>query len=155
MKCLFTVAVFTSILVSASCSKNESAGSTKTELLVSAPWKYNDAGLDVNKDGFIDTGLPPGYLYDCDKDNTITFKNDGTGIIDEGAVKCDPANPQTTPFTWTFKNGETVINFPTAVLPNISGDVTIHTLTSTELVLLKEINIGTPTTINVIMKLKH
>lgn len=137
-----------------SCSK-KSSGPTKAELLVSSPWLFNSTGLDVNKDGFVDTNLPAGYLNNCDLDNILTFNADGTGIVDEGALKCDPGNPQTTPFTWTFNSSETIINFPSAVFNNITGDVVIQKLTATELILQKEVNIGAPTTVNIIINMKH
>lgn len=152
MKYFFIVAILGSL---AGCKKNDSNGPSKTELLTSSTWVFDKAGLDVNKDGFADTSVPPGYIGDCDKDNTLTFKTDGTGVLDEGASKCDPGNPQTSPFTWSFKNGETVLNFPSVILTGISGDVTIQKLTSTELDFIKEVNIGTPTTVNVIVEMKH
>ncbi len=155
MKYLFPSTIIFGLLISFGCKKSDSSGPSKTELITSASWKYDNAGLDINKDGFIDTALPPGYVGDCDKDNTLTFKSDGTGTLDEGASKCDPGNPQTSPFTWSFKNGETTINFPTVILTGISGDVTIQKLTSTELDFIKEINIGAPATVNVIVELKH
>lgn len=144
-----------STLFIGSCSKDDDSGPSKTSLITSAAWKYENAGLDVNKDGFIDTAVPAGFLVDCDKDNTITFKSDGTGTLDEGATKCDPGNPQTSAFTWSFKNNETMLNFPTAIFTGISGDISILKLTSTELDLSKEVNIGGPTTVNVIVELKH
>ncbi len=155
MKHLLKFSFFAITLVLGSCGKNDTKAPTRTELLASATWKYDNAGLDINKDGIAETPLPPGYVGDCDKDNTLTFKSDGTGTLDEGPLKCDAGNPQTSPFTWSFKNGETVINFPTVILTGISGDVTIQKLTSTELDFIKEINIGAPATVNVIVEMKH
>lgn len=154
MKSVSRLAFLLLLVISVACKKEKDAGQSNTDLITSASWKYENAGLDVNKDGFIDTSVPPGYVGDCDKDNTLTFKSDGTGTVDEGTTKCDPANPQTSPFTWMF-TGSNVIKFPTAVFTGISGDVTILKLTSTELDLSKEINIGGPTTVNVIVELKH
>lgn len=154
MKSIITILLGIALVSIVACSK-KSSGTSRTELVTKATWRYENSGLDVNKDGFIDTSLPPGYVENCDKDNTLTFKSDGTGIMDEGASKCDPGNPQSSPFTWTFKNGETVINFPSVVLSGISGDVTILKLTDTELDISKEVNIGSPTTVNVIVEFKH
>lgn len=138
----------------AQCGKKD-AGPSKTELITSASWTHDKSGVDVNADGFIDTSLPPGYVNDCDKDNIITFKADGTGTLDEGPTKCDPGNPQTSPFTWSFKNGETVINFPTALVAGFDGDVKILRLTANDLDLQKTINIGGSTTVDVILEMKH
>ncbi|TNE62575.1 MAG: hypothetical protein EP344_04960 [Bacteroidetes bacterium] len=38
----------------------------------------------------------------CDRDDCINFKSDGTLTVDEGATKCDPADPQTSTGTWTI-----------------------------------------------------
>lgn len=140
-------------VVGTACSK-DSGGASNTDLITSAAWKYDTAGIDVNSDGFIDTGVPPGYLNNCDKDNVLTFKSDGTGTVDEGPSKCDPANPQTAAFTWAFTGSQT-INFPTAILTGISGDVTLLKLTSTELHLSKSVSIGGPVPVNVVVHLKH
>lgn len=142
-------------LVTFSCKKSEVAAQTNTQLIASSAWKYDNSGLDVNKDGVIETSVPAGYLLQCDLDNQITFKTDGTGFVDEGATKCDLADPQTAPFTWSFKNGETEINFSSPVFSSFGGDVKIKSLTATKLELQKELNIGAPVTVNIIVNLKH
>jgi hypothetical protein len=142
-------------LVTFNCKKNEAEVQTNTQLISSSSWKYDDSGLDINKDGVIDTNVPAGYLLQCDLDNQLTFKADGSGIVDEGASKCEPASPQTAPFNWEFKNGETEISFSSPVFSGFGGDVKIKSLTTTKLALQKEINIGAPTTVNIIVNLKH
>lgn len=137
-----------------SCSKKGSSGPTKTELLTSATWKFDRVGLDLDKNGSIDADLPPGYVQSCDTDNSITFKTDFTGIGDEGATKCDPADPQTDTFTWSFQSNETVINFPSVLIAGISGDVRIKQLTATDLDLLKDVVVS-GTTVTVVIELKH
>jgi len=137
------------------CSKSGSGGLTKTQLITSASWKYDDAGLDVDKNGTMDSGVPPGYILQCDTDNQLTFKTDGSSVIDEGATKCDHADPQTYPFNWSFRNGETIIDFSTPFFSTIGGEVKIKTLSSTSLELQKEVNVGGPVTMNIIIVLKH
>ena len=156
MKYLVGILMIGSLYLLSGCSKDDApSGPSNTELIVSAAWKYNNSGVDVNNDGFIDAPVPPGYILDCDKDNTLTFKNDGTGTLDEGSNKCDPTNPQTSTFTWSFTNGDTHINFPIAVLTGFNGDLKILKLTSTELNLSKTVNIGTANPIYVVVELKH
>lgn len=137
-----------------SCSKKGSSGPTKTELLTSSTWKFDRVGLDLDKNGSIDADLPPGYVLACDTDNSITFKSDFTGTGDEGATKCDPADPQTEAFTWSFQSNETVINFPSVLIAGISGDVRIKQLTATDLDLLKDVVVS-GTTVTVVIELKH
>lgn len=149
---------FAIFLIAASCQKSEDNidnDTSKMALLTKAAWKYEDAGLDLNKDGVKDTELPPGFVLACDKDNVLTFKSDGTGTLDEGASKCDQANPQTSAFTWSFKNDETVINFSDQLFSGIEGDITLKSLTSTRMEILKEVSVGASQSVNAIVILKH
>lgn len=155
MKYLVGIILISTLYFQSSCSKDEDTGPSNTELIASSAWKYMNSGVDVNNDNFIDAPVPPGYILDCDKDNTLTFKNDGTGTLDEGANKCDPSNPQTSPFTWSFKSGETYINFSIPLMTGLNGDLKILKLTSTELNLGKEVNVGGAAPVFVIVELKH
>jgi hypothetical protein len=152
---LFLIAL--AVAVFASCSKDDDSDGepTKKQLLTTVAWKYDNAGIDANGDGTIDTPLPDGTIEDCDKDNTYTFQPDGTGTLDEGATKCDAANPQTVPFNYSVNSDVTVINFPDTVISGISGDVAIKELTATSLVLSKSIEIGIPIPVTVVVELKH
>src|ERR1700712_3410735 len=93
--------IICSIIVIAGCSKKSStpAAKTKADFLVTSTWKYSTAGIDNDGNGTIDVSLPAGTIETCVTDNTITFKSDKTGIIDEGATKCDASTAQTSPFT--------------------------------------------------------
>jgi hypothetical protein len=140
-----------------SCEKGEDSksGATKMELITKAAWKYDHAALDMNKDGQVDTDLPAGYVTACEKDNTLLFKADGSGIGDEGPTKCDQGDPQTTNFNWSFANGEQNVVFEQSIFTNIDGNVTILTLNDTKLELLKEVQISPGQSVNVIVRFKH
>jgi Lipocalin-like domain len=133
------------------CKKSKSL--SKTELLAKAAWKYDNAALDMNRDGTADAPVPPGFIQACDMDNTLTFNPDGTGIADEGGTKCNGSNPQTSPFTWSFKDNEQTITFSNAIFGGLNGDVKVKTINDNQLELHKEINVGT--IVNVIVFLKH
>ncbi|MGB8195219.1 MAG: lipocalin family protein [Chitinophagaceae bacterium] len=135
----------------AGCKKSKSK--TKTDLLAQSTWKYDNAGVDADRNGTVDAPVPPGFLQACDMDNTITFNTDGTGTVDEGGTKCNASSPQTSQFTWSFKNNEQVITFSNAVFGGLNGDVTAKTINENQLELHKEINVGT--IVNVIVFLKH
>ena len=144
------------------CDKNDDKdkAKTNTDKLTLSAWKYDKAMLDVNKDGTGDLPVPDSEIEACERDNLIIFKADNTGTIDEGASKCDQSDPQSVGFTWAFKNNETVLNFPTAIVSNVDGDVSIVTLTETSLVLKREVDgippIFSPSgTANIILTLKH
>jgi len=152
-KQIFNLLMICALLFS-DCKKS-SSGQSATQLLTSAAWKYDTGGLDIDKNGSVDTPFPPGFIKSCETDNTLTFKSDGTGTVDEGATKCNSTDPQTSPFTWSFKNNNTIINFPDTLFGTLGGDVKVNSLTSSKLELQKEVNITSTTTANVILDLKH
>jgi hypothetical protein len=50
-------------------------------------------------------------LYDaCEKDNLYVINANYVGELNEGASKCDPADPQNIPITWLLKSNNTVLN---------------------------------------------
>lgn len=128
---------------------------TNTEKITLSAWKYDKAEIDADKNGTGDTPIPSGLLESCETDNTITFKTDNTGTADEGATKCDPSDQQSTSFTWAFKNNETIINFPTAIITGVEGDVVVKSITETSMVLSKEITFSPFPASTVILTLKH
>jgi hypothetical protein len=144
------------------CDKNDDKDKekTNTDKITLAAWKFDKASLDVNKDGTGDFPVPDSEIEACERDNLITFKADNTGTVDEGPTKCATSDPQSVPFVWTFKTNETVINFPTAILAGVDGDVTIVSLTETSMVLKREVD-GVPVLLsptgkaNIILTLKH
>src|SRR6187402_2434847 len=81
-KLVLTATLLASLgLVTVSCkdkTKSDPAPSkTPKELLTSGSWIPTKAT-------FMGTEFP---IADCDKDNFVTFKTDGTEVTDEGAVK--------------------------------------------------------------------
>jgi hypothetical protein len=46
----------------------------------------------------------------CTRDDTYKYNAGGTGVEDEGATKCDPLDPQSSPFTWAFNPTETILS---------------------------------------------
>ena len=158
--------IYFSLLLTAlsfnACKKDgddNNPGSNPTAMITASTWKYSDAGLDMNQDGIKESNLPPGFtLTACETDNTITFKSDNTGIIDEGPTKCNSTNPQTVPFTWTLKNNNTEISFSTALFAGINGDLKIVELNANKFTFSKLINTtvnGFPVSANVIVFLTH
>lgn len=155
MKRYISLLLLGCLVISFGCKKGSSK--SRTELITSATWKFESAAVDANMDGVAESPVPPGYLEDCDLDNTVLLKTDGSGVVDEGGTKCDLNNPQTIDITWTFKDNEKVINIPQTIFGSISGDAEIKILTESKLQLLKQItvNVGVPVTANVIIDLKH
>ena len=128
---------------------------TTVDLLASGAWKFDTIGFDADNNGSIDEAVPPGIVEACDLDNTLTFNKDGaTGIADEGATKCNAADPQTINFGYQLKNGDSVINFTGNLPDELKGDVNIVTLSNTQFILSKRIVIAPIFDENLIISLK-
>jgi len=135
---ILSTSIFVFFLVlNSSCSKNDDpppAVKTKTDLITKTTWKFNDAkvsGVSV-----------AAFLQLCQKDNILTFLTAGTGTADEGATKCNAADPQTSPFTWSFQTSETVLFVSTPFFAGGSSTFTIVSLTETELVVSQNITVS-------------
>ena len=136
-----------------SCKK--SSGSTnstksKTVLITQSTWKIQSAGLDLDKNGTVDQDITSS-IQSCQLDNIYTFKSDSTGIIDEGATKCNATDPQTSAFSWSFENNQTEINGDFGLS---TGAATILTLNDTNFVFYSDQPYGGGT-YRVIVTMKH
>jgi hypothetical protein len=127
-----------SLTIWTACKKNTSSSNTssRTTLITEASWKFDSSGIDQNKDGIIDV-VDTTSILPCQKDNTYTFNKDSTGIMDEGATKCNSTDPQTTAFTWSFSGtGQSVIK--SDANPILANGINILSMTSTKMVLYKD-----------------
>jgi hypothetical protein len=104
---LFLLVFFPAVLCS-SCGKNNSE-KTRSELLTKTGWKYEKAGFDSNQDGYID--VLDAKISDCESDDIIQFNPDGTGSFNIGSMKCDPSDPPSLPFMWSFEDKENAMYF--------------------------------------------
>lgn len=160
MKALSIPVILFSLVTLGSCQKDDDATpspKTKTELITSSAWKYNDAKIDTDNNGVGDQAIPANFIEACQTDNTITFSSNGSGNIDEGPTKCDAADPQSLPFTWSFASNETMINFSSALFAGIGGDFKVVSLTETELIISQSVSILPPPlpAVSVIATFKH
>ncbi|OSZ80840.1 hypothetical protein CAP36_06255 [Chitinophagaceae bacterium IBVUCB2] len=135
----------------ASCSKEDDnttpPAKTKTELLTTGTWKFSTA--------FVGPNNVNAFLQGCQKDNIMTFTAAGlTGTLDEGLTKCNAGDPQTSPFTWSFASGETVLNISTPLFTGGSSTFTLVSLTATELKVSQNITVS-GTTQNAVVTFIH
>ena len=143
-----------------SCDKDENdPPPTKAELLTKSEWKYESGGVDQDKNGTIDLNFSLTPLgQPCILDNTATFTLGGTGVTSEGATKCDPAAPQTTPFIWSFNSSATEI-YISGGLVGLGGQFKVLTLTDTRFSISKDTTVsfsgGIPQNISLIVNLQH
>jgi hypothetical protein len=136
------------------CKKKDSEVKTKTTLVSQQSWKFNDAGVDQDKNGTIDTDIS-GFVSACLKDNIVSFASNGSGTSDEGATKCNSSDPQTVPFTWSFASNETMINITGNAIAGKGGQYKIATLNSTQFSLSKDTTITGFGATTIIVNLKH
>jgi hypothetical protein len=113
MKKITLIIAALALITISSCKKEEEAAKTNTDHLTTSPWKMSkmtiNPGIDFGN-GILVTDL---YAFQeaCSKDDTEKFNVGGTGVTNEGATKCDPTDPQTTPFAWAFASSESKLIF--------------------------------------------
>jgi lipocalin-like protein len=128
----------------AGCDKNHSSG-RDIDMLTHTTWKYEKAGFDSDNDGVFDA-LDP-RIAGCERDNTIIFRVDGTGSMQEGAIKCKPSDPDSLPFVWSLQDNDSTIYFQNQYYK-------IRELTDNRLELYADENLGGVSTRYIIV-LKH
>jgi hypothetical protein len=119
------------------CKKNTSSSdsSSRLTLIAQASWKFDTSGVSLYKDGTVNIGDTTVQL--CFKDKTFQFNKDSTGIMNNGALKCNSTDPQTVAFTWSFSNkGDSVLQ--SNVDPILANGINIFSLTTAKLVLYKD-----------------
>ncbi len=138
---------------------NSNDNNAKMQLITSATWKYDTVGLDTDKDGKPDQPIPSyagGGVQPCDKDNTITFKSDSTGVLNAGTLKCNSTDPQTAAFRWWFKdNGATLYSPDPLFGSTFTGGFKVGELSSTRLRILKDTTLSPYGTFTLVLDLKH
>jgi Tfp pilus assembly protein PilW len=137
------------------CRKNNNTAESKADLLASGAWVHESSGVDMDKNGTIDFSLEASGVPQCRLDNVLTFRKDGTAIADEGAAKCNTADPQTSQFNWQFADNETAIVFSGNVFTQLNGKFSLRTLTKTNLSLSKDTTVSGFGNVSVLVNLKH
>ncbi len=129
----------------------------RVQFITSSSWKYDTIGIDNNGDGKPDAPLPSQFApQECETDNTITFKSDSTGLLDEGSLKCDAGDPQTTPFSWWFKENGSVLYSPDQIFGSgISGDFKVGEITTSRLRVIKDVSFPLVGNVTLVLDLKH
>src|SRR5258705_11443307 len=155
----YVFALFTIGFILYACKKdnnNSNDTNAKMQLITSASWKYDTVALDTDKDGKPDQAIPGfvGVVQPCDKDNTITFKSDSTGVLNAGATKCNAADPQTTAFRWWFKDNGASLYSPDPLFGStFTGSFKVGELSSTRLRILKDTTLSPYGTFTLVLDL--
>mgnify|MGYP001451739149 CR=1 FL=1 len=143
MKVRFLPFILCLAVIACSKDKNNDNDNSKTTFLTSGTWQYEDGGVDVDKNNVIDmpfSGL--GVVPDCLFDNTAHFHADGTGIAEEGPVKCDPSGPSSSNFSWSFQNNAAQITISGPGLFGIGGTFNVLELNANRFTVAKDTSIS-------------
>jgi hypothetical protein len=135
------------------CKKDDKE--TKTDLLTASAWLHESSGVDADKNGTIDFPFDATIVPTCRIDNVLTFQKGNTAVNDEGAAKCNQADPQVSNFNWSFSDGETTLNISGNVFTQLNGRLAIRTLTKTNLSLSKDTTIVPLGNVAIVVNLKH
>lgn len=109
-KTLILVAIAASFFVISSCDKDDDPVNKKA-LITANSWKISAMTIDPPID-FLGIQISDMYamMDACTKDDLMTFNEDGTYQVTEGATKCDESDPDISESgTWGFNADETQI----------------------------------------------
>ena len=142
-----------------SCNKKSDPATptTKTDQLTLSSWTYENAGIDLDRNGSIDqplSTLAPALVQPCVTDNRLTFKRDNAGTVDEGPTKCNALDAQTSVFNWSFADNETNLTISNNPFPLLNGKSRIVNLTATNFTLSRD-TVVFSSTVALIVSLKH
>ena len=111
----FFLGAFATILIAVSCKKDDNT--TAATPLIVGKWKmsaYRHNGMDV-----FGTGVGP-----CITDNILTFTSTEL-ILDEGATKCSPSDPQTITGTYSLNVAKTQLTTTVDNSTNVDDILTL------------------------------
>lgn len=112
-----------------SCNKNDNETPepkpTTAELLMGS---WLTTKIEVRSDGV--TTDATSFLDPCEVDDLMIFEKDGVFKFDEGATKCDDADPQTTTGSWKLISNDKKITITEDGVPQ---KLTIIRVNNTEL----------------------
>lgn len=100
-----TIFLFIAGSLAIGCS-NKGAIKKDVDLLTATPWKYEMAGFGSGDDGNFDALDPT--IAGSEKDNTIIFRKDGTGCIQQTFSQQASRSKDGFPFIWAFQNDSTI-----------------------------------------------
>lgn len=105
---------------------------TKTQLLTQKSWVFNKIEVKEGTANWLDI---TSFLEPCFLDDQFIYNANGTYEFNEGATKCDNADPQVFESgNWIFTNNETKLQLGLG----IEDSATIEVLNENTLVLIRE-----------------
>lgn len=124
MKKLIYTALALTITISA-CKKKDNTKTepTKTENLKSGKWKLAELKF-TNTNGEQDL---LGTIEECSRDNYYYFNTDNSITVDEGSVKCNSSDPQTTTDgKWELTSDNSKLSFKESAIFGTKSNMTLN-----------------------------
>lgn len=153
MKSTYLFAVLFSVAFVSCDKKDDDKETSKTELITSTSWKYENAGIDNDRNGTIELNVDS-QIPTCLKDNVITFAVGGTGTVAESTNVC-PGAAASTAITWSFSNNEQTLTLGGGGIAGISGSFKLLALNTTTLSLGRDTTVPVFGNVQLIINLKH
>jgi hypothetical protein len=100
-------------------AEDEPVPADRTSILTSGTWRFTSMYETWEENG---TSKSEEVLPSCVADNFYSFSSEGLGFWDNGALKCDPSDPQQQNFNWSLSDNDTKLTF---------GDLTLEILEMT------------------------
>jgi len=129
--------LFVGILSFSSCKDDDDEANTpapveqtNTEKLCGKNFIISDFLLVVNGTTYVTGILDTTFFPACNLDDMLRFETNGINTFSDGAIKCDPTDPQIETSTWAFYDSETKLIFDAG--PD-ADTITILTNNGTEL----------------------
>jgi hypothetical protein len=97
------------IAINFSCTKTPASITDTATLLQNKNWKIT--ALTISPAYFGITDVLNGLYFDCEKDDLYQFNSNGNFVLDNGATKCAPTDPQTQSGSWNYNSSNKNLHF--------------------------------------------
>jgi hypothetical protein len=142
MKNLQLLLFLCAALAFTACKKDDDP--SKKEMLTNKNWVMTAATVDPSF--VLITGGSTNNLYNqleaCAKDDITRLNADGKATFDEGALKCNVADPQTTNGTWALSLDEKTLSITDPASTPSTTSITILSLSSSKMMGTYQMEIG-------------
>jgi hypothetical protein len=123
-------------LASVGCSDDsDNATPNKTTLLTAKKWRITAQTTSTTVAGSTITNDVYADMEPCERDNFAQFLANKVVTFDEGATRCDQADPQSTTGSWDFNSDQTKLNLSQPDLGGAAYPFDIVTLNESTLAL--------------------
>jgi hypothetical protein len=119
-----------------SCKKDDDKSPSKADQLSAKSWQLTASTVTSVDNGTTTTVDAYKQLDACEKDNFMKFNSNKTLDVNEGALRCDPTDPQVQTGTWDLNSDQTKLYLSNAAMAGgLTAQVDLVELSDSKLVL--------------------